>query len=736
MRKNELSDAYNKLADVIRKKDLQEYLSLRGISTNKATACPFCGKGTNSPCASYDKKRNRFHCFSCGGDFSVLDFIALDNNLDAKRDYWRVIDIGAGMFGLQAPEASAQYQKQPKTEHIHTKYTHNTYTQNIHTAQAEPMSDKDTAIDFTSYFNECHDRLNDATAQAYLKKRGLTKEVCDRFNLGFDPAWSHPRTTNAPKTPRLIIPTGKHWYTARDTREKLPKTQEEFKKMKVNGTPKESVKATPFFNESAIDSNVFFVVEGEIDAISIEALGYHAVGLGTASRVVPFAKRVCVKNPHAVLLLALDNEEGAGSKQGDILREELQKRGIKCAIVSRELYGAHKDANECLTEEQGYFKEALANAYARGQAMANEIRTERLEQYKAETQGAQAVKELVTLSDRIGAPYPTGFKCLDKILDGGFYPGFYVIGAISSIGKTAITLQIADQIASGAETEAFNFEANKYEKVKEEPKDVLIFSLEMSRVELIGRSVSRITCQKAIDKGIGPKDIARTYFEIRSPRLRKIQDKKEGAPALLVDAINEYGHGPGKNVYIIEGVGNLNVYDVRQKVQDHIELTGKKPFVIIDYLQLLSPINERGTDKQNTDTAVLELKRLSRDLAVPVVVISSFNRASYASGATINAFKESGAIEYTVDVAIGLFLQDMNISDKASQKDIQEEENRCKHHEENGVNVRNIGLSILKNRNGKTGYTIGYKYFPAYNLFQEVGLIKEEKQQEEKRKKE
>ena len=49
----------------------------------------------------------------------------------------------------------------------------------------------------------------------------------------------------------------------------------------------------------------------------------------------------------------------------------------------------------------------------------------------------------------------------------------------------------------------------------------------------------------------------------------------------------------------------------------HKKITGESPVVIIDYLQILAPYSERATDKQNTDKAVMELKRISRDYKIP-----------------------------------------------------------------------------------------------------------------------
>ena len=143
-------------------------------------------------------------------------------------------------------------------------------------------------------------------------------------------------------------------------------------------------------------------------------------------------------------------------------------------------------------------------------------------------------------------------------------------------------------------------------------------------------------------------------------------------------------------------------------VRKHIFFTGKKPVVIIDYLQILAPCLDRATDKQNTDKAVLELKRLSRDSKTPVIAVSSFNRASYDAPVTMAAFKESGAIEYSSDVLIGLQFA-------GAGKDIDLNEARRK-------DPREIELVILKSRNGRTGDKLGYYYHPLFNYYEERGI--------------
>ena len=197
----------------------------------------------------------------------------------------------------------------------------------------------------------------------------------------------------------------------------------------------------------------------------------------------------------------------------------------------------------------------------------------------------------------MNTPYiPTGFTALDSVLDGGFYEGLYIIGAISSLGKTTFSIQICDNIANSG-------------------NDVLIFSLEMARSELMAKSISRLTLLDVLQNG-GDTRNAKTARGITtgSRWLKYSQTEKE----LVQRAVETYGTF-ARNIYIHEGIGNIGVAQIRQVVENHIRITGKKPFVLIDYLQILAPTDIRATDKQNTDKAVLELKRISRDFKIPVM---------------------------------------------------------------------------------------------------------------------
>ena len=138
-------------------------------------------------------------------------------------------------------------------------------------------------------------------------------------------------------------------------------------------------------------------------------------------------------------------------------------------------------------------------------------------------------------------------------------------------------------------------------------------------------------------------------------------------------------------------------------------MTGNKAVLLVDYLQLIAPADARASDKQAMDRNVMEMKRISRDFNIPVVVISSLNRANYATetGITEIAFKESGGIEYSVDTLIGL-----EFSNTKTMEDVRLAKAR---------NPREIDAKILKNRNaGIPAEPIQFHFFPLFNYFEEV----------------
>lgn len=302
----------------------------------------------------------------------------------------------------------------------------------------------------------------------------------------------------------------------------------------------------------------------------------------------------------------------------------------------------------------------------------------------------------------------TGFTGFDEKLGGGLYPGLYVIGAMSALGKTAFVLQIADQAAAAGH-------------------DVLIFTLEMSADELTARTISRFTCINAITK---------TGFEIaqaQSTRQILTGNRHRGYTGKYQELIDmsaaDYRQFAGR-LFIHEGRGDITVKRIKQAVEEHSRLTGRRPVVIVDYMQLLAPHDPRSTDKQNADKAVMELKRISRDQKTPVIAISSYNRANYESDANMAAFKESGGIEYTADVLIGMQLSFVTDNERPAKT---AGASALKGYKAGLIAAkkaqpREVDIVIMKNRNAQADEMIRFKYYPRFNYFEEGEAVQGESQ--------
>ena len=265
-------------------------------------------------------------------------------------------------------------------------------------------------------------------------------------------------------------------------------------------------------------------------------------------------------------------------------------------------------------------------------------------------------------------------------------------------------MQVADQVAAAG-------------------NDVLIFSLEMARKQLMSKSISRHTLQLTLERG-GETRNAKTSRGITSGKRYANYSRTE--LSLINDAMSAYNKY-AERIFIREGVGDITVDRIREAVQKHILFTGgkwitdattgertleggRRPLVVVDYLQIIAPHSDRATDKQRVDHAVLELKRISRDYRLPVIAISSFNREGYKEAVTFENLKESGAIEYSADIVIGLQLSG------AGKKDFNPTEAKRK-------DPRKIEAVILKNREGRVGDKILFAYYPMFNYFHEEGNI-------------
>lgn len=644
------------------------------INRNEAKAII---KGQEPTFLTPAKKQGTYICPNCNnGTGTTGDGIALDPNKPDKKYKCFKCDLYEDIIGLFKIKSNISNDKELFNElykyyGLEVENDLQIDNKKINSTEIKQESKKEKK-DFTNYLKKCSEQINKTD---YPQSRGLSDEIIKKFRLGYD---EHFTTYTGGKTEEwkaLIIPITKHDFIVRN----LDKNAPSDKRYQKRGT-------TRLYNKKALyeAKKPIFIVEGEIDALSIMTLGGEAVALSSTSSTRRLLGIIKEKKPVQPLILALDNDEAGKKATQEIIKglEEMQVAYYEKSSI----YGENKDANGLLLNDRENFKQFINDM----EHTEDEVKNLQKEEY-LKTSVANHLQDFINgINDNANTRYiPTGFEKLDNILDGGLYEGLYIVGAISSLGKTTLITQIADQIAEAGD-------------------DILIFSLEMARSEIMAKSISRETFLNALDnKSEGKKYYRKKEFCKTSRGITtgaRYEKYSEEEKELIKNSIASYG-AYASNIYIHEGIGNIGVQEIRDTVQKHINITGKKPVVIIDYLQILAPSEIRATDKQNTDKAVLELKRISRDYKLPVIGISSLNRANYKNEISMEAFKESGAIEYSSDVLIGL--QFNNISEKF---DVNEAKKKT---------PREIQLVILKNRSGATGDKINMKYYPLFNYFKE-----------------
>ena len=611
------------------------------IGGKPSYVCPHCENGTGDDGTGIQPDPNsgdalRLHCFKCGWSGDVIDAYRLKTGADFNTALTELCDLygieldGEAMRGDLRP---ARPQTRPTTQ----------------SGEKRPEN-RPTARDYGQYIDGCAQRIGDPQAIAYLQARGISLETATAYGVGYDP------------TGYLVIPASRHYYTARATD---PATKPRF--MNPKGAKVE------FFNMAAIyddDPRPVFVTEAAIDALSIIEAGGVAVGLNSASNAGKFAEALKAHRPRKVLIIALDDDE-TGRNKAKGLQDALDALNVSCTSCTP--YNGRKDANEALTTDRAAFERAIDEAQRRATRPDN----------VADFMLNRMVDEMEAL--RSQATRKTGFSNLDHEA-GSVYNGLYVVGGISSVGKTSFLAQLCDQMAA-------------------QGQHVLFFSLEQSRLEIVSKSVSRRTAQKDFYNAV-------TGLDVRMGNI---------TPAML-QAIEGHINEVGDRVNVIEGNFGCTASYIRDYTARYIEQNGVRPVVIVDYLQVMQPdldpdTGRKITDKRlATDQSVTGLKRMSRDYEIPVFVVSSVNRSSYLTPIDFEAFKESGGIEFTADVVWGLQLTAVN-DDLFKDDDKGKVKRRERLAEAKDAIPRDVELVCLKNRYGRSRYRARFDYYPQYDLY-------------------
>lgn len=625
---------------------LPEYLEQTGRSTRKKFSCCNPQHTDKNPSCNYDRKRNKAHCFGCNTDFDTLDFIAFDNGTGA--DFNATLARAAEYFNItivndteyRKGERGGTMQEKPVKQEEYKK--------------PEEKEVQEIKADFTEYIKSCRAALSGSQrAIDYLTGRGLSLETIERFSLGYDS-----------NKDQIIIPYNKSgtYYIGRGISKKSfykPKTE-------IAGTE-------PVYNAlelSSTDRSPIFIVEAPFCAISIMQAGGKAIALGGVGteKLREVLQQTGTPRP---FIICLDNDI-TGETNTQKIKELLNT--LKASFIEYNIAGEHKDPNEALKADPEAFTRAVKAAAAKV------LKPDNIIDYLDNI----FTKDIAQLKNY--KEVKTGFSNLDNKI-GSLYPGLYAIGAISSLGKTTFTHQIADQIAAAGH-------------------DVLFFSLEQSRFELASKSIARLTAQANIQT-------ASNALSIRKGDIFGTGSDKEKA---VLKAYQDYKRAVGDKISIIEGNFDTNIDTIKTTVENYIKNNGVKPIVIVDYLQVIqSDPAQKVTTREAIDIIVTELKRLSRDKDIVVIVISSLNRNNYLSPIDFESFKESGGIEYTSDVVWGLQLQAMNNDIFNKEKGLKEKRELIR--TAKAENPRKIEFVCLKNRYGRSSFKIGFIYYPEFDYF-------------------
>lgn len=254
---------------------------------------------------------------------------------------------------------------------------------------------------------------------------------------------------------------------------------------------------------------------------------------------------------------------------------------------------------------------------------------------------------------------PTGFRDLDRKLAGLHPTNLIIIAARPGMGKSALALNIAQNVA-------------------QEGEPVAIFSLEMSREEI----VSRMLCSTG---------------RIDSQRLRTGRLSEADFTKLSNAASTLYK----KPIYVDESPG-LTITEIRAKARRLRRRPGLG-LIIVDYLQLM---HGSGGENRQQEIAIISrsLKNLARELDVPIIALSQLNRSLESredKRPRLGDLRESGALEQDADVVLFIYRDETYNPEKVESKGVAE-------------------VVVAKHRQGAVG-KVTMTFLPEFTLFSDMG---------------
>ena len=269
---------------------------------------------------------------------------------------------------------------------------------------------------------------------------------------------------------------------------------------------------------------------------------------------------------------------------------------------------------------------------------------------------------------------PTGFRDLDKITTGLHEDEMIILAARPAVGKTAFALNIAQNV--GTKTD----------------KSVAIFSLEMGAEQL----VNRMLCSEG---------------SIDANHLRTGQLNEEEWQNLII----AMGSLSKAKIYMDDTPG-IRMAEIRAKCRRLAREQGDLGLIIIDYLQLIEGSGQENR-QQEVSTVSRQLKKLAKELHVPVIALSQLSRGveqRQDKRPVLSDIRESGSIEQDADIVAFLYRDDYYRDAEGDEDDDDQGGN-----DDGDDNVGEVEVIIEKNRSGPRG-TVKLLFVKSYNKFTNI----------------
>lgn len=267
---------------------------------------------------------------------------------------------------------------------------------------------------------------------------------------------------------------------------------------------------------------------------------------------------------------------------------------------------------------------------------------------------------------------PTGYIALDKMTAGLQSEELIILAARPAVGKTAFALNIAQNVAT------------KSDQV------VAIFSLEMGAESL----VNRMLCAEGnIDAG----------------HLRTGQMSEEEWSNLIMAMATL-----GQSRIFIDDTPGIRIAEIRAKSRRLKQEQGEIGLIVIDYLQLIEG-NSRESRQQEVSEISRQLKKLAKELKVPVLALSQLSRGveqRQDKRPVLSDIRESGSIEQDADIVAFLYRDDYYEREGSEENEESEFENNI------------VEVIIEKNRSGARG-TVKLLFKKEFNKFSSMSYIPE-----------